>query len=76
MPFIRFLASKRCTYIISVILLLGEIMPICLHCIKKKLVCIAIVAPSSCQPSFYLKYTKLNIHLSYNVKSVLDTKYL
>ena len=47
MPFIRFLASKRRAYIISVILLLGEIMPIYLHYAKKKLVYIIIAAPFS-----------------------------
>ena len=76
MPFIRFLASKHHAYIVAVILLLGEIMPIYSHCTKKKLVYIIITAPFSRQPSSYIKYTKLNIHLSYNIKSVLDTKYL
>ena len=76
MPSIRSLVSKRCAYIVSVILLLGKIMLIYLHCAKKKLVYITIIAPSSCQPSFYLKCTKLNIYLSYNVRSVSNIKYL
>ena len=76
MPFIRFLVSKRRAYIVLVILLLGEIMPIYSRYIKKKLVYITIMVFFSCQPSFCLKCTKLNIYLSYNVKSVLDTKYL
>ena len=76
MPPIRSLASKCCIYIISVILLLSEIMPMCSRYIKKKLVYITIAAPSSCQPSFYFKYTKSNIHLSCNVRSVSNAKYL
>ena len=75
MPPIRSLASKRRAYVIAVILLLGEIMPMCSRCAKKKLVCVIIIAPSSRQPSSYIKCTKSNIHLSCNVRSVLDTKY-
>ena len=76
MPFIRSLASKCRTYIVLVILLLGEIMPIYSCYAKKKLVCIIIAAPSGRQPFSYLKYTKSNIHLSCNVKSALDAEYL
>ena len=76
MPFIRFLASKCRTYIISVILLLGEIIPICSCCVKKKLVYIIIIAPFSHQSSFYFKCTKLNMRLSCNIKSVLDAECL
>ena len=75
MPFIRFLASKRRAYIVAVILLLGEIMPIYSYYAKKKLVCIIIAAPFSCQPSFCFKYTKSNIRLSCNVRSVSNTEY-
>ena len=76
MPFIKSLASKCYAYIVLVILLLGEIIPIYSRCAKKKLVCIIIVAPSSRQPFFCLKCTKLNMRLSCNVKSVLNTEYL
>ena len=76
MPFIRSSASKCRTYIVSVILLLSEIMPIYSYYTKKKLVYITIAASSSYQPSFYLKYTKSNIRLSCNIKLVLDIKYL
>ena len=48
MPFIRFLASKRRAYIVAVILLLGEIMPIYSYYAKKKLVHIIITAPFGC----------------------------
>ena len=76
MPFIRSLVSKRCTHIILVILLLGEIMPIYSRCVEKKLVYITIIAPFSCQPSSYIECTKSNICLSCNVKSVSNTEYL
>ena len=76
MPFIRSLVFKRCTHIVLVILLLSKIMPMCSRCTEKKLVCVIIIAPFSYQPSSYLKYTKLNMYLSYNIKSVSDTEYL
>ena len=76
MPFIRFLISKCRAYIVLVIFLLSKIMPTYSRYIKKKLVYIIIVALFNCQPSFYLKCTKLNIYLSCNVRLVLDIKYL
>ena len=76
MPFIRFLASKRRAYVILVIFLLGEIMPIYSRCIKKKLVYITITAPSSRQPFSYIECTKSNMHLSCNIKSVSNAEYL
>jgi hypothetical protein len=76
MPSIRSLASKYYTYIVLVILLLGEIMPIYSHYAEKKLVYIVIITPFSHQFSFYIKCTKSNIHLFCNIKLVLDAKYL
>ena len=76
MPSIRSLASKRRTHAVAVILLLGKIMPFYSYCDKKKLVYITIIAFFSCQPSFYFKYTKLNIYLFCNVKLVSNTKCL
>ena len=76
MPSIRSSASERCVYTIAVILLLGKIMPSYSHCKEKKLVYIIIIALFSRQPSSYIEYTKLNIHLSCNVRSVSDVKYL
>ena len=76
MPPIRSLASERRARIIAVILSLSEIMPSCSRCAEKKLVYITITALFSRQPSSYIKCTKLNIHLSCNVKSVSDTEYL
>ena len=76
MPPIRSLASERRAYIVLVIFLLGKIMPIYSCCIKKKLVYIIIIALFGCQPSFYIKYTKSNIYLSCNIRSVSDAKCL
>ena len=76
MPFIRSLVSEHCACVISVIFLLGEIMPTYSRYAKKKLVCIIIIAPFGCQPFSYLKYTKLNMYLFYNIKSVLNAKCL
>ena len=75
MPPIRSLVSKRHAYIVLVILLLGEIMPTYSRCVEKKLVYIIIIALFSCQPSSYIKCTKLNIYLSYNVRLVSNAKY-
>ena len=76
MPLIRSLASERRAYAVAVILLLGEIMPSYSYYKEKKLVYIIIVALFSYQPSSYFKYTKSNIYLSCNVKSVFNTKYI
>ena len=76
MPPIRSLAFKYHIYIVAVILLLSEIIPSCSYYKEKKLVYIIITAPFSCQPSFYIKYTKLNIYLSCNVKSVSNAEYI
>ena len=76
MPPVRSLASKHYTYIVAVILLLGEIMPSCSHCEEKKLVCVIIIIPFSLQSSSYIKCIKLNIYLFYNIKSVSNAKCL
>ena len=75
MPFVRFLVSKRCAYVIAVIFLLSEIMPTYSRCVLKGLVYIIIIAPLGCQPSSYTKYTKLNMRSSYNIKLVFNAKY-
>jgi hypothetical protein len=76
MPPVRFSASKRHTYTVAVILLSSEIMP-SYSCYKeKKLVYIIITVPFSRQPSSCVKYTKSNICLSCNIKSVSNIKYL
>ena len=67
MPPIRFLVFKCYIYIIALILLLGEIMPIYSYCTKKKLVCVIIIAPFSRQPFSSLECTKLNIYSLCNI---------
>ena len=42
---------------------------------KKKLVYVAIVSPSSRQPSLYAEYIKANVRSSYNVYSISNAKY-
>ena len=76
MPFIRSLVSKRRAHIIAVILLFSKIMPSYSRYEEKKLVYIIIITPSSHQPSFCVKCTKLNIRSSCNVRSVFNAKYL
>ena len=76
MPLIRSLVSKRRAYMVAVILLFSKIMPTYSCCVLKGLVCVAIIAPLSRQPSFYAKYTKLNICLSCDVKLVFNIKYI
>jgi hypothetical protein len=60
MPPIRSTALERCTLFIISISLNGEIMSPCSCYIKKGLVCIIFISPSGCQPSSYLKCTKVN----------------
>ena len=75
MPFVRSLASKRRVYIIAVIFLFSKIMPTYSCYVLKGLVYIIIIAPLGRQPFFYAKCTKLNMHLSCNIRSVSNTKY-
>ena len=58
MPLIKSLAFKHRAYTVTLILSLGVIMPIYSCYTKKKLVYIAIAAPSSCQPFSCFKYIK------------------
>ena len=76
MPPIRSLTSKHCVYTVAVIFLFSKIMPSYFHYKEKKLVYIIIITPFSHQPFFYVKCTKLNIYLSYNVRSVSNTECL
>ena len=76
MPPIRSSASERRAYTVAVILFFSEIMPSCSCCKEKKLVYIIIITPSGRQPSFCIKYTKSNIRLSCNVKSVSNAEYM
>ena len=74
MPLIRFLASKRRTYVVAIILLLSEIIPTYSCCVLKGLVYIIIIAPLSYQLFFYTKCTKLNMRLSCNIRLVFIAK--
>ena len=79
MSSVRSLVFKRTAYyfkLVAVILLLGKIMPTYSRYIKKGLMCIAIIALFSYQPSSYTKCTKLNMRLSYDIKLVFNTKYI
>ena len=78
MPFIRSLVSKRTAYyfkLVAVILLLNKIMPTYSHYIEKGLVYIIIIAFLGRQPSFYIKYIKLNIRSSCNIRLISNAKY-
>ena len=77
MPSVRSLASKCTAHhfkLVAMILLLGKIIPTYCYYMEKGLVYIIIIALLGCQPSFYTKCIKLNICLSYDVKSVFNTK--
>ena len=76
MPPVRSLISERCVYIVAVILLLSKIMPTYSCYVLKGLVCIAIIAPLSRQLFSYIKYTKLNIRSSYDIRLVSNAKYM
>ena len=74
MPFVRSLVSKHYACVIAVILLLSEIIFTYSCCVLKGLVYIVIIAPLGYQPSFYTKYTKLNMRLSCDVRLVSNAK--
>ena len=76
MPFVRSSVSKRCTRVIAMIFSLSKIMPTYSRCVLKGLVCIIIIALLGYQPSSYAKYTKLNMRLSCDIKSVSNAKYI
>ena len=50
-------------------------MPTYSRCTEKGLIYITITALSSRQPSFYAKYTKLNIYSFCNIYLVFNAKY-
>ena len=75
MPFIKSFMSKRYTLLTISISLDGEIISPYSYYIKKGLVYIAIIDPFGRQSSFYIKCTKLNTRVLYNIRSVLFNKY-
>ena len=76
MPPVRFIASKCCTRVVVIILLLSKIMRTCSRCVLKGLVCVIITALSNRQPISYFKCTKLNMCSSCNIRSIFNTKYI
>ena len=74
MPPVRSLASECCTYIVAIIFSLSKIIPTYSCYVLKGLVCVIIIALLGYQPFSYIKYTKLNMRLSCNVKLVFNTK--
>ena len=76
MPFIRSLAFMRYILLATSISLNSEIMSPYSCYIKKGLVCVAIIALFSCQPSFYSKYTKVNTCSLCNMCLVSTNKYI
>ena len=75
MPSIKSLFSNYCNQLVTTILSFSEVMPSYSCYIEKKLIYIAITAPSGYQPFLYTKCTQVNIKSSYNVRSVSNTKY-
>ena len=59
----------------TTILFLSVVIPSYSRYTEKKLVYIAIAAPSGRQPSSYAEYTKLNMRSSYNIRSISNTEY-
>ena len=70
MPPIKSLVLERCALLTASISLNKEIISPYSRCIKKGLVYIIIISPSSYQPSSCLKYPKANTYLLYNVRLV------
>src|SRR6266700_4453360 len=69
-------ASMHYTTLIALILSINKVMPSCSYYIKKGLVYITIAALFSHQHLSYAEYIKVNMHLSYNVHSISNTKYI
>ena len=67
MPSIKSLYFIYYNRLITIILLLSKVILSYSRYAENKLIYTTIVALSSYRPSFYTKYTKLNIRLFYNV---------
>ena len=67
MPSIRSSVFNQHNRLVTVILLLSEVMPSCSCCEEKKLVCVAIVALTGCQPSSCVKCMWVNMWSSCNI---------
>ena len=75
MPPVRSTAFRHHNKLMLLILSISKVMPSYSYYIKKGLLYIMIASSSSRQPSSYTKCTTINIHLSYNIRSVFNTKY-
>jgi hypothetical protein len=75
MPSIRYSSSNYYNWLVTTILSLSVIIPSYSYYAEKKLVCVAIAAPSGRQPSSYAKCTRVNMRLSCNIRSVSNAKY-
>ena len=76
MPFIRFLASIYYILLAASISLNSEIMSPYSYYIKKRLVCVAIMALFGHQPSSYFECTKVNTYSLCNVCLVSTNEYM
>ena len=76
MPLIGLLASVYYILLAVFISLNSEIISPYSYYAKKGLVCIAIIAFSSCQPSSYFKCIKANICSLCDVRLVFTNKYI
>jgi hypothetical protein len=76
MPPIRLLASVCHILLTASISLDSEIISPYSYYTKKRLVCIAIIALFSRQPSSYSKCTKANTYSLYNIRLVFTNKYI
>ena len=76
MPPVRSLASIYYILLAISISLNGEIMSPYSYYAKNGLVYITIIALSSCQPSSYSKYTKVNTYSLCNIRLVSTNEYI
>jgi hypothetical protein len=76
MSFIRSTAFKHYILLIVLISLNREIISPYSYYIKKGLVYIVFISPFRCQPSFYLKCTKVNTQLLYNIHFIPLNEYI
>ena len=74
MPPVRSSASERRARVVAVILLFGKIMPTYFCCVLKGLVCVVIITSLGRQPFSYVEYTKSNIRLFCNIRSVSNAE--
>ena len=75
MPPVRSTTSRRHNKLMSLILFISEVMPSYFYCVKKGLLYVIIISPSSRQLLSCTKYTTVNMRSSYNIYLVSDAKY-